>query len=1051
MSTPTHGAALRTHLARVGAATAALALGISLAPGLAPSAQAAVVTPGEIQINEVYGGGGNSGAELTHDFVELTNSSDVDVDISGWTLNYASATGSFGSNSMELTGTVPAGGTFLVQLAQGNGGSAALPTPDATGTLAMGGSSGTIALTDTEGALVCSATACSENPTVVDLVGWGNGANKFSGEAPAPATSNTTSLSRIAASGENSTDFAAGAPTPTNAAGESAGPGEPEDPEEPPADAIAATIPEIQGTGAASPLAGQAVITEGVVTAVYATGGLNGYIIQTAGTGGALDLAAHTGSTAVFVYSSATAGQVAIGDSVRVTGEVSEYFDSTQVSVGANGLEILPESLAPVEPVTLEGGFPTEEAQRESLEHMLYLPGEGDFTVTDVYNTNRFGEVTLAIGDQPLLQAGDIMRPGEEATAYFDSRAEQMVLLDDGRTTNFQNNAGEPMSWLTTEEPVRVGAAPTFTQPVVVAYTFDQWRLNVTTPWTSAESDGVDFENTREDAPDEVGGDLQLATFNVLNYFTTLGEDTPGCEPYTDMNGEGTTVRGGCDLRGAWGADDLERQQSKIVDAISGTDADVVGLTEIENSARLGEEADEATATLVAALNEKDGEGTWDYISTGDAYAALGLEGGQDAITNAIIFKPAAVAPQGGAQILAGDEAFNNAREPIGQVFVPVQGSGEEQVEGEQVEGEPFFFTINHFKSKGSSDAEDSGLPEDPVQGNARTSRMQQAEALLTWGEVTAAELGVEDVFHGGDFNAYTQEEPLQLFYADGFVNLGETHDPEGWSYSYGGMVGSLDHVIANASAAERVTGADDWQINGPESVMVQYARYQNNLTDLYEAGPFGSSDHDPIIVGLDGGFADVPAEPADFADVPPSNMFYDEIMWMRSEGYSTGWESDNTFRPLQPVNRDAMAAFLWRMAGSPEVSPPRTEPFTDVEEGDEHYEAIIWAYQQGITRGWSDGTFRPTTPIARDAMAAFVYRYAGSPEFADPTSAVFTDVPASNEFATEIAWMRAEGISTGWTDGTYRPLNPTNRDATAAFLYRLSVDQQITYLSEQE
>jgi predicted extracellular nuclease len=216
----------------------------------------------------------------------------------------------------------------------------------------------------------------------------------------------------------------------------------------------------------------------------------------------------------------------------------------------------------------------------------------------------------------------------------------------------------------------------------------------------------VDFENTREDAPDEVGGDLQLATFNVLNYFTTLGEDTPGCEPYTNMHGEGTTVRGGCDLRGAWGAEDLERQQSKIVDAISGTGAEVVGLTEIENSARLGEEADEATATLVAALNEKDGEGTWAYISTGDAYEALGLDGGQDAITNAIIYQPAAVVPQGGAQILAGDEAFNNAREPIGQVFVPVEGSGEEQVEGE-----PFFFTINHFKSKGSADPEDANLP----------------------------------------------------------------------------------------------------------------------------------------------------------------------------------------------------------------------------------------------------------------------------------------------------------------------------------------------------
>ncbi|MGP9747265.1 ExeM/NucH family extracellular endonuclease [Brachybacterium sp. AOP29-B2-41] len=1046
MSTPTHGAALRTHLARVGAGAAALALGISLAPGLTPSAQAAIVAPGEIQINEIYGGGGNSGAAFQNDFVELVNTSDAAVSIDGWSLQYASKTGSF-NNTVALEGSVPAGGTFLVQLAAGNGNGDPLPAADLTGGINASGSGGVFALSDAEGTLQCTGTTCAEDPAVVDLVGWG-GATTFSGEASAPGTSNSTSVARIAATGENSTDFAAGDPTPGElTGGGDDGGGD----DEPPADAIAATIAEIQGTGASSPLAGQAVTTEGVVTAVYATGGLNGYVIQAAGTGGALDLASHTGSTAVFVYSSATAGQVAIGDSVRVTGEVSEYYDSTQISVGANGLEILPEALAPIEPVTLAGGFPTEDAQRESLEHMLYLPGEGDFTVTDVYDTNRFGEVTLAIGDEPLLQAGDIMRPGEEATAYFASRAEQMILLDDGRTTNFQNNPGEPMSWLTTEEPVRVGAAPSFAQPVVVAFTFDQWRLNVTTPWTSAESDGVDFENTREDAPDDVGGDLQLSTFNVLNYFTTLGEDTPGCEPYTDMHGEGTTVRGGCDLRGAWGADDLERQQSKIVDAISGTGAEVVGLTEIENSARLGEESDEATATLVAALNEKDGEGTWAYISTGGAYEALGLEGGQDAITNAIIYQPAAVTPQGGAQILAGDEAFNNAREPIGQVFVPVQGSGEEQVEGEQVEGEPFFFTINHFKSKGSSDAEDSALPEDPVQGNARTSRMQQAEALLTWGDVTATELGVEDVIHGGDFNAYTREEPLQLFYAEGFVNLGETHDPEGWSYSYGGMVGSLDHVIANASGAERVSGADDWQINGPESVMAQYARYQNNLTDLYETGPFASSDHDPMIVGLDGGFPDTPAEPADFADVPPSNMFYDEIMWMRSEGYSTGWESDNTFRPLQPVNRDAMAAFLYRLAGSPHVDAPRTEPFTDVERGDEHYEAIIWAYQQGITRGWSDGTFRPTTPIARDAMAAFVYRYAGSPDVSEPTSAVFKDVPANTQFATEIAWMKSEGISTGWTDGTYRPLNATNRDATAAFLYRLSVDQQITYLSEQD
>ena len=147
---------------------------------------------------------------------------------------------------------------------------------------------------------------------------------------------------------------------------------------------------------------------------MYATGGLNGYVIQTGGTGGALDFSSHDGSTAVFVYSSATASDVQIGDSVRVTGEVSEYYDSTQISVGAEGLEILTEPLDPVEPATLEGGFPVEEAQRESLEHMLYLPGEGDFTVTDV-TTRRHGEVTL--NRRPALSGRGHHAPGREATA----------------------------------------------------------------------------------------------------------------------------------------------------------------------------------------------------------------------------------------------------------------------------------------------------------------------------------------------------------------------------------------------------------------------------------------------------------------------------------------------------------------------------------------------------------------------------------------------------------------------------------------------------------
>nr|WP_275542293.1 S-layer homology domain-containing protein [Brachybacterium vulturis] len=142
------------------------------------------------------------------------------------------------------------------------------------------------------------------------------------------------------------------------------------------------------------------------------------------------------------------------------------------------------------------------------------------------------------------------------------------------------------------------------------------------------------------------------------------------------------------------------------------------------------------------------------------------------------------------------------------------------------------------------------------------------------------------------------------------------------------------------------------------------------------------------------------------------------------------------------------MAAFLHRLAGAPEVDHPRSEPFRDVAKGQEHYDAIIWAYQMGITTGWPDRTFRPTQPINRDAMAAFVHRYAGSPDVPAPTERPFQDVPVNGLYAAEIAWLEAEGITTGWKDGTYRPLSPMNRDATAAFLQRMTQEQNITFRS---
>ncbi|WP_422115948.1 alkaline phosphatase PhoX [Brachybacterium sp. UNK5269] len=187
------------------------------------------------------------------------------------------------------------------------------------------------------------------------------------------------------------------------------------------------------------------------------------------------------------------------------------------------------------------------------------------------------------------------------------------------------------------------------------------------------------------------------------------------------------------------------------------------------------------------------------------------------------------------------------------------------------------------------------------------------------------------------------------------------------------------------------------------------------------------------------------------FTDMGPGHEHYESVLWAHGHGIVRGWkepDGTSTFRPLQPVQRDAMAAFLYRLAGSPEVDLPRSEPFRDVRKGQEHYTEIIWAYQMGITTGWADRTFRPTAPITRDAMAAFVYRYAGSPEAPQPTQRPFGDVPLSSAYAKEIAWLQREGITKGWWDGTYRPLSPMHRDATAAFLERLHAEQGITFRS---
>ena len=172
----------------------------------------------DVVVSQVYAGGGNSGAPFANDFVELFNRGSTAVDVSGWTIQYASATGA-SWQATALAGTIAPGRHYLVQLASGGTVGAALPTPDATGTTNLAVSGGKVAVVRDATALTCGASAgsCSAATSIADLIGYGTAAD-YEGGGPAPAIDNTTAAARgsdgCADTDANAADFSSAAPTP---------------------------------------------------------------------------------------------------------------------------------------------------------------------------------------------------------------------------------------------------------------------------------------------------------------------------------------------------------------------------------------------------------------------------------------------------------------------------------------------------------------------------------------------------------------------------------------------------------------------------------------------------------------------------------------------------------------------------------------------------------------------------------------------------------------------------------------------------------------------
>lgn len=196
-----------------------LILALTGALSVAPAARSA---SSDVVVSQLFAGGGNAGAAYTNDFVELFNRGATTIDLGGWSIQYASASGTTWQ-ATALSGSLPPGGYYLVQLASAAAVGAPLPTPDAVGTTNLAVSGGKVAVVRGTAALGCGATAgsCSAVPVVADLIGYGS-ATDFEGAGPAPVVSNTTAAMRAgggcADTDSNSSDFSASAPAPRNSA-----------------------------------------------------------------------------------------------------------------------------------------------------------------------------------------------------------------------------------------------------------------------------------------------------------------------------------------------------------------------------------------------------------------------------------------------------------------------------------------------------------------------------------------------------------------------------------------------------------------------------------------------------------------------------------------------------------------------------------------------------------------------------------------------------------------------------------------------------------------
>jgi predicted extracellular nuclease len=578
----------------------------------------------------------------------------------------------------------------------------------------------------------------------------------------------------------------------------------------------------IQGSGSTSPLVGQSVITQGVVTRTTNTGF---YMQDPTGDGD------DTTSDGIFVFTS-TAPPVNAGDLARVSGTVAEF--NTGAATNTDTASHTVTELSSVSFVSVVGSgysitpvvvnFPlTNRDDLEKYEGML-VTLNGPLTVAQNFYDGRFGQLTLAaLG--AVEQPTNRLRPGAAANALYADNKRRSIILEDGTTVQDPN----PTPFLGADNTVRQGdTVPSITGVIDYGLATDantdpgSWRIvpTVTPVFTRA--------NPRTTAPDDVGGTIRIGSANIDNFFTTFtnGQTADG------LTGQGCTVGNSTSASNCRGADSLAeftRQRAKIVEELAGLNADVVAIMEVQNNGTT------AVQNLVDALNAR--LGSVQYAAVPDAVQGTGT----DAIKVAMIYKPAKLT-RVGASVSDPNPIHNRA--PLAQTF---------SVPG----GQTFTLVANHLRAKGCSTTTGPDADQGDLQGCNNATRVQQVQATRSFVASLFPAGPLPPVIWVGDFNSYAMEDPIADMTANGYIDEIARFNTFGYSYQFDGASGRLDQVLTSPAMSGKIKRAFEWHINADEPSILDYnlefkqPACPTCSPDYYTATPYRASDHDPILIGV--------------------------------------------------------------------------------------------------------------------------------------------------------------------------------------------------------